>query len=1099
MATSYPSQPSPVDGSYTRLSVEQQNAHAVKIEMCSGSQVLYSVPTLGVPIFAIKFDLYDLTQNKMTGVSVTYSPDNPGYGMTTIGKDGNIVRDRDGTVIGKEGSIEYHNVPPSPPGYSAIEVRLRFTAPGGPSAGWLDLDIDYTYPDNTNPSTFHFDPGLFAWQPTLLYPRIAVANYETAAGDTQNFRDYSLLVPYGDLGQMGGVGSFSQGMDVQYAALYKTEEAQPKPYAQGFAMMGTDVRGHDKSVVFNRQGEQGELAFLLISPIFLKNRRYVEPVTPDAIPRRSFWLTKEDGKGYGFGGAYTHYMLRTFRVESVAAGVPADWMDVANLYRDWIFDPASGRKQYFIDKKFARPQNAGGPIDNLSPFTIISNYGLDGPMTNEDPKVNPAWLEIHPMTPPVAGAQPDVPGNKNESMYDALTRIRSKVGNAAVRLEAQIWGFERGGFYHYYGSDPPITNALDANPNSQRFQTVMQKLREASVFPSITTDPLRPQLNRFRFAGHIRWKGTDPKQCNNPDNWEDSLRFSFPEKFKQNTCALTEVTTKAGNVPLKRLFNVYPDDSYNEQPDCRDVKELFGFLPPKKSSQKFHEFGPSFGGGPLSNPFYAQMMAELCATADVENRYRAEWLPKVFGYGAKLIEFMKADGGFVCYNKEHQHILPQLTDPNSPYDNVIGRGPFTVKRFQAMCSAAYSVGRAIDPDFALTKEGAPVEPLLPYVEECYFSTPLFQYVYSEVISAKMSLGDYPPYIPPGYKEQRIVPPPNDASGIARPDYMLHPARDEEEHPDLQRWRAECKEYFRLNFKIVDYGLAPRLYPTGSETVISPSPTPNLSDLHAPANPLDETNPPTYTYCRCIQDVFNLRARIFNVAAKAVVGERILLSGYIFEKTSGYDQPYNYYDYNEELVNVMTRAVNMQTRHALTLRGGRMVGKTKVKLLALPPLVSAPKSHVFAWAAYFRAFGDVYPFAAKLNSTGITDFLSLAYDKDLPVLVGYERLQHMIWQKVFDPTKNDIRYSYVFANIGNSPLAFQFNYTHGFDSTGRWGKVIRVFDGSKGGAKDTLGYEPGYDGTERITEVHKGDLETIFDAAHFPLAARSFAVVSLRLF
>lgn len=240
-------------------------------------------------------------------------------------------------------------------------------------------------------------------------------------------------------------------------------------------------------------------------------KQYVQPLNP-VDNRYAFGLSQENAKGHSFGGVSTNYRLRVFRVNSAHASLPADWRDVVNLYRNWVL---VRRQSQFYAKTWNHPD---GPIDNLSPHTIISNYGLDGPIAAslQDPDLPGARLEIHP---PKLGNPPnntDMPNNKNVSVQDALVRIRDRVNTSAkeVKLEAQLWGFEMGGIYHYYGGYPPITNVLKNEP--QRFQQVMAQLFAASIFPSITTDPLIPLVNRGRYRGHLRWNGGNSTEFGNP-------------------------------------------------------------------------------------------------------------------------------------------------------------------------------------------------------------------------------------------------------------------------------------------------------------------------------------------------------------------------------------------------------------------------------------------------------------------------------------------------------------------------------------------------------------------------------------------------------
>jgi hypothetical protein len=1078
----------------TKMYIESINANVTRLELARGSQVIYSTPCIGVPVFTIRFDLYDLSANQMTDVSVTYSPDNP-YGG--IGDALNVIAS--GT------DINYTNVQPSvtgyspvnPPEFSPINVRLRFTGASGAAAGSVVCDIAYTYPREFRP-----EQKRYAWQPTLMFPRVAVAKDETAIGDARRFGDYSLLTPNGDYGRMGGLGTFGQRTVVQFASLYKIEErAQPNPFAEGFAMFATDVRGNQKAFIFDGHGDQGELAFHLTSPIFLKTKQYVKPSAPND-PGYDFVLSKEDGQGQGFGGALTYYWLRAFHLESTYAGAPLDWRNVADLYRDWVLAPDNkGRRQYFGFKKHAR--STDGPIDNMSPHTIICNYGLDGPAappdattTDEVRKKTPAWLEIHPIKP--SGASADVPGNMNESLRDALFRMRSKVGNPKARLEVQLWGFERGGFYHLFGGYPPITDALSGKG---RFKAAMDEIYGAQpphIYLNITTDPLDPELNRRRFGGHLRWIGGGSTEFDKSANWESFISTSFPEKFVTEFCGLTGTFVKDDDNPndkgynLTRAFLVRDNPTFHPQPNCQDVKDLFKYpLGTGSDRQSSTGVNPA-GGGLLATSIYQQEFGSLCLTEQVESFYRNNWLGTVFSYGARLVEFMKiwAFGWDSCYKKEHQHILPRLS-ATLPYDNVIGYGPWAVKRLQAMFDVAHDVGLAHDPSFALTIEAAPLEMLLPYVNEYYHNSPLFHYVYSELISVKMEIGEYPPYVHPGYKERRTQNAPYTLDNLPKPTFMLERARDDEELPDRARWRAECEAYFEANFRVASYGLAPRFYPKGEKKKTEVPLAPKPSEPLEPAFPLAPTNPPTYTYCRALQDVYNLRAYIFNVGQRAVLGERVHLSAYIMERTTDYDQSYVYYDYNEELVQIMTRAIHMQIRHAQYFRGGRMMGKTAVTLLPPAANANAPGQKVRAWRAGFRGFEDVKPFREQIG--GGLDFLSLSYDSEAPYEVIAERLPHMIWRTEIPGF--GLCYMYVFANVGNSALRFRFNYTHGGDIPGELGKVVRVFDGrNRDNARNIAGYDPS-GAPDELKPVTLGSTETIFET--YPLAERSFAVIALR--
>jgi hypothetical protein len=155
---SFNSAPDPDDDyKYTKLTLNSDNARAVKIELWRHSELLFSMPTLALPIFSIRFNVYDLTLNKMDATSVTYSPDNAGRGMEVKPN-----------ALG--GYIDYNKIPSSPANFGTINARLIFKDVVGPGHyGWLHLDIDFSYPP-----PYKSDPARYAWQATLLYPRISI-------------------------------------------------------------------------------------------------------------------------------------------------------------------------------------------------------------------------------------------------------------------------------------------------------------------------------------------------------------------------------------------------------------------------------------------------------------------------------------------------------------------------------------------------------------------------------------------------------------------------------------------------------------------------------------------------------------------------------------------------------------------------------------------------------------------------------------------------------------------------------------------------------------------------------------------------------------
>lgn len=205
---------------------------------------------------------------------------------------------------------------------------------------------------------------------------------------------------------------------------------------------------------------------------------------------------------------------------------------------------------------------------------------------------------------------------------------------------------------------------------------------------------------------------------------------------------------------------------------------------------------------------------------------------------------------------------------------------------------------------------------------------------------------------------------------------------------------------------------------------------------------------TYSYSRCIQDVMNLRSKIFRMGAGAVLGERILLS------TSWVEPPY---DYNVELINMAKHSAHMQIFFAPYFKLGYLLGPTHI--------VSG-NSSLSAWRIKIRDFTDIQPLMDHLNNPpAIRDPISRGTDREsfaLPITT--DKIQHMVWQT--QALSNQTRTLYVFANVGNSDQAVNFTYTRGFSGATPWHRIIRIFNGNPNPPASAA------------TTVKLGDTETI---------------------
>jgi hypothetical protein len=1020
-------------------------------------------------LFSLNFTKYDLLNNRMFWGFVVYSVDQSTLDVSSDGAGGVLLK-----YAAVNATI---TVPPRPPSLPAqvqnlsttpvpepIQVTVRINPAGSPlNFGWINMDIEHTYPallDSGN--------GAFGWEPTLVYP---ILQFEES-----------------------GLNSLTPPL--QFAAVYKSNAVGGINSVSGAAVHIDDQRGNRKRTGFNQPTSR--LSFDLQNPIHLKadafagNPLYVRP--------DRYKLSAFDSRGstdFGYGGNTMMYRIRAFKIDGATVGSPADWHDVLNIYRRWL----KVRKPTFYSKLIqGRPPNS--PVDNMSPFTTVANYGLEGPI--DPPPSQPAprfpdlhkWLELHP----IKKGEPDMSGNKNDSLLDLLVRMKQKFAVAGLKLEAQLWGWEMAGFFRYAGAFPPVTNVLSAD--STKFKRAMKELADKGILISITTDPLAELFNRYRFRGHLIWTGTLARWVDilDPTKWVEAIPYSFPAKMKAATCAATDVTINGK--PYNRIWIVRPFGGIT--PNCSEAVRI-------EKSRKLDAYGVLVTGSPaLGTGLYRATGNGICPTQDLEDLYLNNWLRNgVFAFGARLLEFMKHSFDGFCYNKYHQHIVQgrptipptpqpiQPLDPNAPFDNVIGVGSWYVKRCQSMLNGVQTFGQELDPNnsFSLTNEHTPLEAMVPYIDEYYPNHEHFHYVYSDLLTPKMTLGrDFA--IHPGYKERRQkvnnLPPIN----YARPDHFLHLDRDREAIPvdpavratSFTTWQQQCVAYFKKYFEVANYGIAPKYYPT----VDPPTPTPRLKPP-VEGDPLPDTYPPTYTYNRCIQDVFNLRHAIFEIGARAVVGERIIVPSVWFESSYGYDQPYPFFDYNEEAINMAVRAVWLQTTFKDFFRGGFMLGEEAIWSLLLPgPEEMVGNRILWTWSNGLlgvRDFKDVKilfdrialddtVFGGEWQQKGLLDFLSKGIDKENQSgIATYFQIQHRVWQRGEGATR---RVLYVFANLANGGVNVRFNYGRGLEGVSPnsgWKKTITRFT-------DAITSEP-------PANVHLGLAEDL------AMPPRSFAAIEIK--
>lgn len=994
----------PTTATVTEIALERSEGEVVFPSFSAGEAFAH-------PLFAIRFVKWDLTRRRPFGGWWEYTPSGARGASTKTTPSALTLAFADvaPSRIEKQPWMpeDLAELPKDPP--KPINVMVTLAS----ANDWIQFDISFDVPP----------PGgtKFAWEPTLVFPRFRLATKDGAG----NPRPFTLLDPVGyvgDFATMAAENPHFQPASVSFAAVYESAAGG----LQGIALAASDAIGNSKAVRYDKLSQEPSIAFHLTSSVFLKKTPYGRSTY--VRPPRGFKLS--EGDELGFGGARTRYWLRAFRLEAPYEGAPLDWHDVAAIYRD-----------FFTPSTTSVPRSTAAPLVDMSPFTVVSNYSLDGPV-EEKAAPDLAWkLELHPM---VEGnpdfSPPDGVADDRLSIETLLSKVKSRVGGGA-KLEAQIWGFEMGGFYRFLGGYPPITNVLEG-PKSKRLGDALADLKQKhGIWPSVTTDPLNTNFDRTRFAGHLLPDGHG--------GFRAAISKPFPKLLVQTTDADAtgrsfRVATVENAVELRPFVKL---DFYGRRLESRD--EL--------------------------TRFHGIQGRHLCPTKEVREKYTGIWLADLFKkQKVPLLEFMKHPPDvFHCYDGRHRHLE---SSASSAYNDVFGAGPWYVRQVAKLLHEARRRGRKGPgkASFALTNEFVPPESLLPYFDDYYDHdasslrvlfddtrslavlrregepaagapprrVPLFHFVHSARLAQKMNLVDREPYHPPGYRETV-----RDRQALRPSAYMLSSERDDDTFPGSEsaleelfaKWRAESEA-------------------AGDSLDV----TPGLS-----AHGYRTTSKTTYSFRRVTQSAFNLRSEIFRFGVAGVTGERIYISSLWFEPPVEYDEP---------VVAFACRAIALQRQFKEYFRTGRMLGPVDVDLASLrapSDLETEIRPWVFTWRARLRPFYDVsvlvdalFTGAEKESSQlELFDYVSRATDLRRPKPVNVDRKNDTgnegespvaaapirtdrIAQMAWERTENgSTRLLYAFANVGG-PLQFAFDYNRGLGAA-EWTGSVAVFAGSNG--------------------------------------------------
>ena len=341
--------------------------------------------------------------------------------------------------------------------------------------------------------------------------------------------------------------------------------------------------------------------------------------------------------------------------------------------------------------------------------------------------------------------------------------------------------------------------------------------------------------------------------------------------------------------------------------------------------------------------------------------------------------------------------------------------------------------------YRVAHEFEPAQPLMPYIDQYYSGSEVHAFVYSHMATPMMSPGRDGAGVHPGYEEKRRK------KVLPLPKFMVDPARDvedskivpekpgmskeeiaalyEKRQSSFEQWRDKSVEYASTYIEVKEWGIAPRAYPTGPRRAGALIPW-------TEADPLATTNPPTYTYSRCVQQTFNLRANIFLNGIAAVTGVRLMIPASWVEEPTGYDAP---------VLDHAVLAALLQMEHAAFFRYGRMLGETSLKVNGAQPKT------FYAWLSGLgRDFRDVKPLVDHIGADDaqlgeawrtkpLRDFISRGWDKqtaDVNVVLA-RQIEHRVWEEV---TPGGRRILYAFANVSNSAAQVRFLYGHGLEGT-----------------------------------------------------------------
>jgi hypothetical protein len=668
-----------------------------------------------------------------------------------------------------------------------IAVTVTFRAYNRPKdLGWIRMEISHEYPEGIAGG------GELAWESSVVFPRVGYAKGAMEQFSILNSTGFTwdLFAASRDVAGPERKLHPESSLLVQMLAWckrYAWAERNTSPRRLDSVIIhGTDAQGYRKVAGYYPKGmgpgqpdvpdpdmpdeRDTDIYLKLTAPVFLKGGEYTCADRFLMAPLQS--SDDEDDAAFkarksGYGGAVMDYRIRAMVHVAEDSNDPLDWHQIADVYKEWL---DKGEPHYW--KKAART-GLNAPLDQMAPLTLISNYSLLGAVQKPPSDAPQDYKRMHALQLiyPVGTTGTTTMGGRLVSIKKWFN-----FGNAdgLLKLENQIWGWERGGYYELLGSLTPAWDTL--NENTSTLHDMVAALRDLEIWTSITTDPTLPRFGGLRYNGHFR-PGQEMQDTGGDNRFW--FKYPFPGEFADPELKLEY--RNADQVQAARTYQLNFIKEGGVPSAARALRDNFLNLE-TPDIQESLPLRPNRGVFGLRSICFSRY--RLCPVDEVMRMYREDWLGNglVPLIGNQLLEFMLHNYNIAqCYRTDHHHVPSGLE--STLFDAVIGHGPWYIARLRKMMDDAAAAYQG-ENSFAITNEFAPVELMVDKFHEFYdhfdfppfgaanadFTSrslreqngntntfnqllffPFIAYLYSGKLPCRMSVGRAAPHAHPGYR------------------------------------------------------------------------------------------------------------------------------------------------------------------------------------------------------------------------------------------------------------------------------------------------------------------------------------------------------------